>query len=126
MRLSDYIEKYGDEHCSEIFGAKLRTVRSWKYGDRCPGPAMAAKIERTTRGDVTFSECYAVVTEQAADAPSEDPSRSKPRPLPTSGRGANPGCPTDDPESTDAAAVSDVNQTAGARKTAGRDVREVV
>lgn len=50
----------------------------------------------------------------------DDAPQSKPRPLPTSGQGANPGCQTDDQEST-AAQVAIAEQLPGGAKRTGAD-----
>lgn len=66
MTLTDYIAERGDACCAELFAVRLRTVRSWRYGERCPSPAAAAQIERLTGGEVTFAECFAAAVGKAA------------------------------------------------------------
>jgi DNA-binding transcriptional regulator YdaS (Cro superfamily) len=58
MKLVKYIEEQGDHVAARRFRVKVRTVRSWRYGDRAPRPAKAVEIERVTRRQVTVAECY--------------------------------------------------------------------
>ncbi len=59
MKLSEYIANQGDERCGELFGVKVRTIGSWRRGERTPRPAQARKIVEATSGVVTMSEIYA-------------------------------------------------------------------
>lgn len=62
MLLTDFIELVGDEAAAELFDAKVRTVASWRRGERVPRPAQAIYIAEKTKGlrksRVTFRECY--------------------------------------------------------------------
>lgn len=59
MDLPTFIEAHGDEAAAALFGAKVRTVASWRRGERWPHPNMARKIEKLTKGKVSFSEIFA-------------------------------------------------------------------
>jgi DNA-binding transcriptional regulator YdaS (Cro superfamily) len=59
MDLPSFIKSVGDEAAARLFGVKLRTVASWKYGERTPHGKRAAEIERLTKGKVRVTEIYA-------------------------------------------------------------------
>ena len=59
MDLPTYIEAHGDEAAAQLFGVKVRTVASWRRGERWPHPNKAREIETATKGRVSFSEIFA-------------------------------------------------------------------
>lgn len=59
MDLAAYIKAVGDEEAARLFDVPLRTVASWKYGEKTPRPKKAIEIERVTKGKVRFTEIYA-------------------------------------------------------------------
>lgn len=58
MKLKAYIEWKGDEFCAELFGVKLRTIGSWRRGERIPRPHLANEIVRLTKGKVQLEDIY--------------------------------------------------------------------
>lgn len=58
MDLPAFIKSVGDDHAAKLFGVKLRTVASWKYGEKTPRPQKALEIERLTKGRVRFTDIY--------------------------------------------------------------------
>lgn len=58
MKLSSYIEKHGDHECSIMFNVKVRTVASWRRGERFPRVDQARLIVDVTGGDVSFSDIF--------------------------------------------------------------------
>lgn len=59
MNLKAYIEKHGDQIAARTLAAPVRTVRSWRLGERVPKPSKAADIEKRTGRRVKIAECYA-------------------------------------------------------------------
>ncbi len=58
MTLQKFIEKYGEEYCAYIFKAKVRTVASWRRGERFPRRLKAMEIVISTKGVVQMSGIY--------------------------------------------------------------------
>ena len=58
MSLSAYIEKIGDAKAAKLFGVKIRTVASWRRGERIPQPKRAAIIVRASRGVITLEDIF--------------------------------------------------------------------
>lgn len=56
MKLIDYIKETGDAKCAKLFGVKVRTVRSWRLGERFPRPAQAQVIVK--KSPVTHEGIY--------------------------------------------------------------------
>lgn len=63
--LSKFIEEIGDEAASKAFGVKLRTVQSWRRGERLPRPRQVARIVAGSGGRVGLAGIYG-----AAESPS--------------------------------------------------------
>ena len=59
MKLRDYIQEHGDGRCAELFGVEVRTIESWRRGEREPRTTKAVEIAKKTDGAVSFVECYA-------------------------------------------------------------------
>lgn len=64
MKLTTYIEQIGDAEAAKRFGVKLRTVQSWRRGERRPRPTQIPAIIEGSDGKVTVSGIYGV--DQAA------------------------------------------------------------
>lgn len=58
MTLNDYIDHVGDSAAAKRFGVEVRTIASWRRGERQPRPETAWLIEERTGGAVSFAECY--------------------------------------------------------------------
>jgi len=56
MRLKDFIERVGEEEAARTFEVPLRTVRSWRYGQRRPNYKRARLI--VERSPVTMDGIY--------------------------------------------------------------------
>lgn len=103
------------------FGAEIDVtqgnVSHYEQGQEIP-PAVARRVIAAAERhglQLTFDDIYGL------PAPLEvTPQRhSKPRPLPESGEGANPGCPTAEQASTAAQPAIAAQEPAGAKRTAG-------
>lgn len=57
--LPEFIESVGDEAAAELFGAKVRTVQSWRRRERYPRPEQARQIVEATGGAVDFAGIFA-------------------------------------------------------------------
>lgn len=64
MKLKAYIEWKGEPYCAELFGVKIRTIASWRRGERRPRPDQANEIVRLTRGTVQLEDIYVPVIAQ--------------------------------------------------------------
>lgn len=64
MRLNEYIEQVGDEAFARQFRIKLRTVKSWRLGDRRPRAEQARRIVAKT--PVTYEGIYGPMQSRAA------------------------------------------------------------
>ncbi len=64
MRLIDFISRHGDEHCATLFNVKVRTVASWRRGERIPRTRQAQYIVTITKGVVQFNDIYLPVMRQ--------------------------------------------------------------
>ena len=49
MTLKKYIEKHGDKACADLFNVKIRTIQSWRLGDRFPYREKALEIVLKTK-----------------------------------------------------------------------------
>lgn len=58
MKLKEYIQLVGTQTAATVFGVPVRRIQSWSGGHRRPRPEMALKIERLTKGRVTYREIY--------------------------------------------------------------------
>lgn len=58
MTLPDFIAEVGDQKAAELFRAPVRTVQSWRRGERRPRPDMARVIVSKTGGVVSFAGIY--------------------------------------------------------------------
>ena len=56
MKLSAYIALLGDEKAAQLWSVKVRTVQSWRLGERTPRRDQAALIVRTS--PVTYEGIY--------------------------------------------------------------------
>lgn len=58
LSLPDFIAKIGDESAVELFGAKLRTVQSWRRRERYPRPDQARRIVAASGGEVSYAGIF--------------------------------------------------------------------
>lgn len=58
MTLVEFIKSKGDEQCASLWGVPVRTVASWRRGERTPRPSKAREIAEATGGEVTLGEIY--------------------------------------------------------------------
>lgn len=65
MRLNEYLSSRGDDVVAGLVGVTVRTVASWRYGERIPRPHHARKLVETSDGCLTLADVYAS-SEQAA------------------------------------------------------------
>ena len=56
MTIREFLEDADHKAFADAVGVELRTVLSWRLGDRRPSPELAVVIERVTFGRVTFRE----------------------------------------------------------------------
>ncbi len=56
MGFVEYIELVGEEKAAKLWDVEVRTVRSWRYGERTPRPIQAQKIVATS--PVTYEGIY--------------------------------------------------------------------
>jgi DNA-binding transcriptional regulator YdaS (Cro superfamily) len=56
---SAWVNKVGGaDAAAKLLGVTPDAVRKWMRGDRCPRPAMAAKIEQISLGEVSRSALF--------------------------------------------------------------------
>lgn len=60
MTLPAFIASVGDRKAAELFRVPMRTIQSWRRGERRPRPAMAQAIVGKTGGRVSLEGIYAV------------------------------------------------------------------
>lgn len=58
MDLPTYIDKIGIAESAQKFRVAYRTAASWRARERFPKKEKAREIEKVTRREVTFAECY--------------------------------------------------------------------
>ena len=58
VTLREYIESKGDQAAADLFGVPVRTVMSWRLGDRMPRPKTAQLIVERTEGEVSMNDIY--------------------------------------------------------------------
>jgi len=58
MTLPDYIKKHGDEKCANLFGAKLRTIGSWRRRERYPRRDKAQEMVVASKGELTMTGIF--------------------------------------------------------------------
>ena len=58
VNLDTYIKQLGDVEAASLFCVKLRTIESWRRGERFPRREKALSIQDLTLGAVSFAECY--------------------------------------------------------------------
>lgn len=58
MTLKTYIDFVGNEIAAKLFNVKIRTIVSWKRGDRSPRLEKAKEIIKATKGKVTMEGIY--------------------------------------------------------------------
>jgi hypothetical protein len=63
MKLPEYIKKYGDEKCAELFRSKVRTVGAWRRRERYPRPAKAQEMIVASRGELTMAGIFGDASE---------------------------------------------------------------
>lgn len=68
MDLPAYIEQLGDEEAAKRFNVPIRTVASWRRGERKPRPKQAEKIISDSGGKVTFEGIYASIRDSRTAA----------------------------------------------------------
>jgi len=66
MRLKEFIETVGEAEAARIFEVPLRTVRSWRYGQRRPNYKRARQI--VEKSPVTMDGIYKDSASQSQDA----------------------------------------------------------
>lgn len=104
-------------------GTSYGHLRNVAYGKPC-AEKLAINIDRESGGVVTCeSLCpdvdFGYLRGRSAGASEElRQPPSKPRPLPTSGQGANPGCQTAEPDSIAATSATAAQNPGGAKRTA--------
>lgn len=64
--LASFIAEVGDEKAADLFGVKLRTVESWRRGERTPRPKQAQQIIAAADGRLDFQSIYGSKTSEAA------------------------------------------------------------
>lgn len=69
VNLVEYIEREGDEAAAALFGVSVRTVASWRLGERTPRRKTAQIIVK--RSPVTYAGIY-----QPSGQPSEEPAHA--------------------------------------------------
>lgn len=58
MTLVEFITQHGDERCAELFEVEVRTVASWRRGERSPRPDKALEIVAKAGGQVSMDGIY--------------------------------------------------------------------
>jgi len=64
VNLVEFIEQQGDEACAALWNVKLRTVQSWRRGERTPRKELAKVI--VDRSPVTYAGIYQMPESEAA------------------------------------------------------------
>lgn len=70
MTLTDLLIELGDSAAAELFGVKVRTIQSWRRGERYPRPEQAWVIVARSEGRVDYAGIYGPST-PAANEPVE-------------------------------------------------------
>jgi len=58
MDLKSYIKKKGVDECAEMFGVTPRAITAYLRGERKPRHEIALRIVESTKGRVSYAECY--------------------------------------------------------------------
>ncbi len=65
MKLNEYLIKTGDEPVAQALCVKVRTVASWRRGERIPRPEQALRLVDFAGGELTLADIYAAQSEAA-------------------------------------------------------------
>jgi hypothetical protein len=58
MNLQTFLEELGDEQAALLFGEKIRTVASWRRGERCPARKKIPGLVQKSRGRLTYDDLF--------------------------------------------------------------------
>lgn len=71
MTLQEFIRQHGDAEAARLFGVRVRTVASWRRGERYPRVEQAQNIVLASKGTITLDGIFGVRATSATHGEAE-------------------------------------------------------